>query len=1117
MKKRASTQLDIKYLKSLKPLDQLSFDALNEILNKSTVEELPSGRTLFRQGEKDKLSYYLVLGQIELTNTDNTKAKIIKAKTQQASHPIAQLTPRPSTARTKAPSTLLSIDTDLLEILLQAEDNPSGEYVVKELGTGEETTDWMLRFLQSSAFLQLPTSNIQKLLLRMEEIPAKKGDAIIRQGSSDDYYYIVKEGKCAVSRRPAPKADDIQLAILVNGDGFGEEALITNGNRNATVTMLEDGVLMRLTKEDFISLLIEPLLHFVSKSEMEDKLSTGAALLIDVRSNQEFSQGSVTGAINIPLSMLRIKVANLNPERSYIIYCDSGDRSAAAAFLMIQHGLQCYVLEDGIDETMLPPQTPVKSAQPVKTSAKEPQNFQKAAAHNKPEQPAITANLLKLPVVAQSTAEKTVNAHRKLAQEEAHRAAVAERARKEAEEKTRKLQQEAEAVRKQTKSLASKTQQAEEARRKAEKEIERLRSQEIARRDKALRSAKERVEEETLRAHNAEQARHRAEQEAAHHKAEAEAAHLKAEQELEKIRAQVEETTQHQTDLTQAQQQAAEIAKQSKAVAAEAEQEAERIRIEAEAIRREALKEAEQLRAEMEAAREQIEQQVAQAEAKHKAHQIAAMKDVRQRAENAVRQAAQQARQQAELEAEAIRREAFKSAQKAAQETIRLSSEKARQQAELEAETIHREALLSAQQQAEDAIKQQILETRKQAEIENETLRQKTLLEAQQQADEELKQHTLETRQQAEIEAETIRREALQEAESLREELQATRIEVAQAAALTRAKLDEEAQIAEEIAAQLAEEQARIKHEEEIAAAVRLAETQFKAQKELEIKAAEQFAKEQEKLRIQASLAQRPHAKPAHSETQAKELAEAIIAKLEEAEQARQAEERHRNSGKGISLSKSHLRHVEGRTILEDEEDIFIFQPPKKTQGKDNKSSPETPKKTKSTKDELPSFIVEPISDALPNGESSVLSGIVPEAIVSAPQSTSYEHLELDDETRQGGVIAEKRRPLVAIAASLVLAFGVGMFALTSETFINVDKVIALVEPKEAIAEDAAISEIKDRRVAKITSPAISRSEEEARIRDEANSEFAALLAKWKIKLTAKPAANNPAQNNLDQ
>ena len=335
--------LEKKYLKSLELLNALSSDKLDDIIRQSTVENLPAGRTLFRQGEKDSNVLYLLSGQIELlTSGAASKSKVLKAKSDEARSPIANATPRPCTARTKTASSILYIDASLLEILL--DDNQSGEYEVTEIGVSDEATDWMMKFLQSRAFLSIPTDNIQSLLMRMEEVPVKAGQKIIKQGDKGDYYYVVKQGTCAVSRRPIPTSEEVRLAELSIGNGFGEEALITDGKRSANVTMLEDGILMRLSKEDFKSILFKPLMQYIDIGTVINKKNPTMSI-IDVRQKKDFENNSFPHSVNIPLSMLRLRIPTLDLNREYLSYCDNGKESAAAAFLLNQHGFNCKIIE----------------------------------------------------------------------------------------------------------------------------------------------------------------------------------------------------------------------------------------------------------------------------------------------------------------------------------------------------------------------------------------------------------------------------------------------------------------------------------------------------------------------------------------------------------------------------------------------------------------------------------------------------------------------------------------------------------------------------------------------------------------------------------------------------
>lgn len=140
----------------------------------------------------------------------------------------------------------------------------------------------------------------------------------------------------------------ILLAELKAGQGFGEEALISGDPRNATVTMASAGELMRLPAAEFDTLLREPLVQHVSLSQGAELIKHGAKL-IDVRLEAEFAVGSLKGSINLPLYLLRLRANKIDLKRPCILFCQSGRRSSAAAFLLAQRGFDSRVLEGGLD------------------------------------------------------------------------------------------------------------------------------------------------------------------------------------------------------------------------------------------------------------------------------------------------------------------------------------------------------------------------------------------------------------------------------------------------------------------------------------------------------------------------------------------------------------------------------------------------------------------------------------------------------------------------------------------------------------------------------------------------------------------------------------------------
>ena len=346
----AAALVDKTLLKSLVPANALNAENFQELAGKALVEEFPAGKALFKQGEADKKTVYLLEGQVELVSDTGQKIQVASG-TESAKHPIGNQQPRKFTAVTRTPCKITRIDADLMDILLTW-DQLSGIEVDEVTEVGEEEDaggDWMTRILQSRAFLQVPPANIQAMFMRIEEIPVKAGEIIIKQGDEGDYYYIIKSGKCKVTRANTKTGTELTLATLGDGDAFGEEALLSEAKRNANIVMATDGVLMRLSKKDFNELLREPNLKWVKPAEA-DKMVAEGAVWVDVRMDTEFKNNGIEGAINIPVFMLRLKADSLDPSKKYILYCDSGRRSSAAAYLLSERGVEAYCLKGGLVE-----------------------------------------------------------------------------------------------------------------------------------------------------------------------------------------------------------------------------------------------------------------------------------------------------------------------------------------------------------------------------------------------------------------------------------------------------------------------------------------------------------------------------------------------------------------------------------------------------------------------------------------------------------------------------------------------------------------------------------------------------------------------------------------------
>jgi CRP-like cAMP-binding protein len=353
-----SKPLELSTLRSFSPLDGLKPENLNALARKASLRELQLDRALFKEGDNDKRTIYLVSGVVELLQKGQT-VSVIRAGTPEARNPLAAIMPRRYTAVVASDRIeYLSIDSDLLDVMLTWDQ--TGSYEVGELDNANQANDaaddWMTTLLQTKAFHKVPPANIQAIFMRLQRVDFRAGQTVIKQGDEGDYFYVIVKGKCQVTRETPLNKDGIKLAELGMGDTFGEEALISEAKRNANITMLTDGTLMRLGKEDFKQLLNEPMLEYVDQYQGE-KLVLGGAKWLDVRLPSEFEGQHLDAAMNIPLYFIRIKLKTLDRNARYVVYCDTGRRSSAAAYILSERGFHTYVLRGGL-QSMLTLSTP---------------------------------------------------------------------------------------------------------------------------------------------------------------------------------------------------------------------------------------------------------------------------------------------------------------------------------------------------------------------------------------------------------------------------------------------------------------------------------------------------------------------------------------------------------------------------------------------------------------------------------------------------------------------------------------------------------------------------------------------------------------------------------------
>lgn len=336
-----SQRIDSTLFKRFTPLSDLDRDTLHKLARLAAIENIASGNFLFERGDTTQRTFYLLEGEIELCSP-LFPTQLVRANTEAGRYPLAHSFPRQFTAVTVSEVRLLILPLDIADIMQR------DSAIAKPATSNEPNALWESRWLESPMLRRLSTTHKKTLLSNMEEITVQAGQVIIHQDEPADSYYVIKSGRCSVSRKPSPGARDVKLAELTEGQGFGEEALITNVTRNASVSMLSDGILLRLGKQDFIELMAKPLLHHLPFQRAIQLVEQGA-VLIDVRTPEEFEIDGLIGSLNMPIPVLRLKANRLSRDRTYIVYSNTGQISSVAVFLLIQQGLNAYVLEGGLN------------------------------------------------------------------------------------------------------------------------------------------------------------------------------------------------------------------------------------------------------------------------------------------------------------------------------------------------------------------------------------------------------------------------------------------------------------------------------------------------------------------------------------------------------------------------------------------------------------------------------------------------------------------------------------------------------------------------------------------------------------------------------------------------
>ena len=335
-------QLDLNTMARIRrpsPINQLPSHDQDAVIKAGEIINFPRGSRIFIEGSQDEFVHYLLDGSVSIM-ISGQRANHFSANSEVSTLPLDEPGKRRETSvAVEHPAQVFRVRHAMLE----PEGSLAGSSRLAQTPdvidiTDAEGSDWAVGTLKEGLFANLPVETIQLVLSRVDEIDVEEGETVVMQGEPGDFFYLMKSGTAEAHRKTSADSAPVHVADIKPGDGIGEEALIADQARNATVTITSAGVILKMTREDFNQLIRKPLLDDIPLDEAK-RLVLEGAIWIDTRSEDRFGEGAMPNAVNVPLALIRSKHRELDPSLTYVVYNSDPATSAVAAFLLSARGI----------------------------------------------------------------------------------------------------------------------------------------------------------------------------------------------------------------------------------------------------------------------------------------------------------------------------------------------------------------------------------------------------------------------------------------------------------------------------------------------------------------------------------------------------------------------------------------------------------------------------------------------------------------------------------------------------------------------------------------------------------------------------------------------------------
>jgi CRP-like cAMP-binding protein/tetratricopeptide (TPR) repeat protein len=257
--------------------DDLSQDAFIELVNRVSYKRWMPGEQILKEGDPGRSFFVIVEGSVRVFKrlADGNDLQLAKLGEGAFFGEMALLSGAPRTANVAAEE-----ETELLEVT----DTVLREVAEKHPGVIQSLKNFYRQRLLNNVmaisplFKDFDPGERKSIVERFKMRQVAPGDVLIVEGKNSDGLYVVLHGSVRVTKKSDAK--EVQLAMLKEGDLFGEMSLLTRKPATATVAAPGPTIVLKLARENFQELILThpQILELVSDLTEKRRSATEAVL-----------------------------------------------------------------------------------------------------------------------------------------------------------------------------------------------------------------------------------------------------------------------------------------------------------------------------------------------------------------------------------------------------------------------------------------------------------------------------------------------------------------------------------------------------------------------------------------------------------------------------------------------------------------------------------------------------------------------------------------------------------------------------------------------------------------------------------------------------------------------